>query len=65
MGNMCCTEEMKASVNFEDLYSEREKTITPVKVSKKLCHSRLDTVKEDFNDFSGLSENSSGRVSKQ
>lgn len=64
MGNTCCTEEMKASVNFEDHHSEIEKRITPTQVNKKLCHSRLDTVKEDLNDHSGPSENSSGRPSK-
>lgn len=61
MGNMCCTEEMKASINFEDHHSETEKTSSPIQINKKLCHSRLDTVKEDINDCSEFSECSAGK----
>jgi uncharacterized membrane protein YcaP (DUF421 family) len=62
MGNICCSEELKASVNFDDQNLEQEKAPSPILLNKNLCHSHLDTVKEDQNDYSEYSENSLSRI---
>ena len=62
MGNICCSDELKSSVNFEDQNLEPEKAPTPMILNKNLCHSHLDTVKEDINDYSEYSDNSMSRI---
>ena len=64
MGNTCCSEEMKASINFDDSREELERAFPTIQINKKICYSRLDTVKEEINDCSEQSEFSVGKHSR-